>query len=291
MLIKKAILLLAALCAVAVVVAQDRIVKRDAVQIEAKVLEIDAQTVRYKRFSNLDGPTYLLAIAEVDYILYANGEKEQFDAPATQSVSATPAEPSTSDVPEMRLGDEYVLKQYEIGDLYDRDGVKGVVCELSDDKTHGTILSLQELYLPWSTFRKPNLCVVGADDRGDGQVNMARVARYIADNHLSWDDFPAFKWCREQGEGWYLPAIDELLVIGLNYNGNSRMQPNRKVRAKVNDTLKEQGGKRMDRLVYYFASTELDAKNVFTTHMDIQPPYVNEIPKYNKFIVRAVRRF
>ena len=48
---------------------------------------------------------------------------------------------------------------------------------------------------------------------------------------------------------------------------------------------------RMDRLVYYFSSTEKDEKEAYTTHTGIEPPYVIEIPKYNKFLVRAVRKF
>lgn len=43
--------------------------------------------------------------------------------------------------------------------------------------------------------------------------------------------------------------------------------------------------------VYYFSSTEMDEKNAYTTHMGIEPPYVIEIPKYNKFLVRAVHKF
>ena len=93
-----------------------------------------------------------------------------------------------------------------------------------------------------------------------------------------------------QGRGWYLPAIDELLTIGHNYNGGTRVQNNRQARNKFNDALKDAGGKRMDRLVYYFSSTEMDEKSAYTTHMGIEPPYVIEIPKYNKFLVRAVHQ-
>ena len=121
--------------------------------------------------------------------------------------------------------------------------------------------------------------------------NMEKVAQYIAVNNLTWDDFPAFKWCRDKGEGWYLPAIDEMLTVGHNYNGGTRVQNNRQARNKFNDALKDAGGKRMDRLVYYFSSTEMDEKNAYTTHMGIEPPYVIEIPKYNKFLVRAVHKF
>ena len=121
--------------------------------------------------------------------------------------------------------------------------------------------------------------------------NMEKVAAYIAENNLAWDDFPAFKWCRDKGEGWYLPAIDELLTIGHNYNGGTRIHSNRQARNRFNDALKDNGGKRMDRLVYYFSSTEMDEKNAYTTHMGIEPPYVIQIPKYNKFLVRAVHKF
>ena len=295
------LLLLAALCCALTAAAQDLIVKTDAAKIEAKVIEITPEAVRYKRFSNPDGPTYVLPVAQIHYIQYANGEKEYYTktipatplTPATPTVPATPATPAVPEAPAVQpvSGGRYVLKQYEIGELYDQNGIRGVICQLSDDRQHGLVVSLDEIYLHWSEFRKPDLRVVGADSRTDGAENLEKVAQYIAANNLSWDDFPAFKWCRDKGEGWYLPAIDEMLTIGHNYNGGTRVQNNRQARNKFNDALKDAGGKRMDRLVYYFSSTEMDEKNAYTTHMSIEPPYVIEIPKYNKFLVRAVHKF
>ena len=275
---KRTILLsLAALCCALTAAAQDLIVKTDAAKIEAKVIEITPEAVRYKRFSNPDGPTYVLPVAQIHYIQYANGEKEYYTKtiPATPLTPATPATPAVPEAPAVQpvSGGRYVLKQ------------------LSDDRQHGLVVSLDEIYLHWSEFRKPDLRLAGADNRTDGVANMEKVAQYIAANNLSWDDFPAFKWCRDKGEGWYLPAIDELLTIGHNYNGGTRVQNNRQARNKFNDALKDAGGKRMDRLVYYFSSTEMDEKNAYTTHMGIEPPYVIEIPKYNKFLVRAVHKF
>ena len=283
--------------------AQDLIVKTDASQVEARVLEISPDAVRYKRFSNPDGPTYVLPVAEIRYIRYANGEVEYY----AKEVPAEPLTPARSagEAQEQAAGEteaapqaeaprpapEYVLRRYEVGDLYDRDGVKGVVCIVSDEGTHGLVISLEQIYLTWSEFRKPDLRTVGAGNRTDGEENMRTVEAYIAANGLSWDDFPAFKWCRERGEGWYLPSIDELLTIGHNYNGGSRMKNNRQARNKFNDALKDAGGKRMDRMVYYFSSTEMDEKNAYTSHTSLEPPYVVEIPKYNKFLVRAVHKF
>ena len=299
---KRTILLsLAALCCALTAAAQDLIVKTDAAKIEAKVIEITPEAVRYKRFSNPDGPTYVLPVAQIHYIQYANGEKEYYTktipatplTPATPTVPATPATPAVPEAPAVQpvSGGRYVLKQYEIGELYDQNGIRGVICQLSDDRQHGLVVSLDEIYLHWSEFRKPDLRVIGTDNRSDGSVNMEKVAAYIAENNLSWDDFPAFKWCREKGEGWYLPSIDELLNIGHNYSGGTRVQSSRQARNRFNNALKNNGGKRMDRLVYYFSSTEMDEKNAYTTHMGIEPPYVIEIPKYNKFLVRAVHKF
>lgn len=347
---KKSTLLLfwALCCGISAAVAQDLIVRTDSTRIEARVTEVSPETVRYKRFSNPDGPTYVLPVAGIDYIRYANGETDRFRQPAAPApapavaapvpgtpaapapapdapvaapapapapalevaapVPGTPAAPAaapdapvaaptpasaTFSVPAApaALPVQYELKRYAVGDYYDFNGVKGVVCKVTEDGLHGMVVSLDEVMIPWSVFRKPDLRTVGAVDRTDGRVNMQTVARYIAENGLSWDDFPAFKWCREQGEGWYLPAIDEVLAIGNNFNGGTRMHYDRQARNRFNDALKEHGGKRMDRLVYYFSSTEQDEKSVYTSHMDMKPPYVVGIPKYNKFLVRAVHLF
>ena len=294
---KKSTLLLfwALCCGISAAVAQDLIVRTDSTRIEARVTEVSPETVRYKRFSNPDGPTYVLPVAGIDYIRYANGETDRFrqpaaPAPAPDASVATPA-PAPAPAAPAALPVQYELKRYAVGDYYDFNGVKGVVCKVTEDGLHGMVVSLDEVMIPWSVFRKPDLRTVGAVDRTDGRVNMEIVARYIAENGLSWDDFPAFKWCREQGEGWYLPAIDEVLAIGNNFNGGTRMHYDRQARNRFNDALKEHGGKRMDRLVYYFSSTEQDEKSVHTSHMDMKPPYVVGIPKYNKFLVRAVHLF
>lgn len=344
---KKSTLLLfwALCCGISAAVAQDLIVRTDSTRIEARVTEVSPETVRYKRFSNPDGPTYVLPVAGIDYIRYANGETDRFrqpavpapapdvpvavpapaPAPAPEVAAPVPGSPAPAPTPDApvpgtpaapapapgapvaapapasatasapaapaELPVQYELKRYAVGDYYDFNGVKGVVCKVTEDGLHGMVISLDEVMIPWSVFRKPDLRTVGAVDRTDGRVNMQTVARYIAENGLSWDDFPAFKWCREQGEGWYLPAIDEVLAIGNNFNGGTRMHYDRQARNRFNDALKEHGGKRMDRLVYYFSSTEQDEKSVHTSHMDMKPPYVVGIPKYNKFLVRAVHLF
>lgn len=283
--------------------AQDRIVRTDASEVNARVMEITPDEVRYKRFSNPDGPTYVQPITGVHYILYANGEKEVFNEPSemkSDPQAALPAQPaspvppvvSAQPDPSASVPAGYVLRTYEIGDYYEVDGVRGVVGELSDDKRHGLLISINEAYVPWSTFKKPNLRMSSLSDATDGEVNMQAMERYISENGLSWNDFPAFEWCRKQGAGWYLPAIDELLHIFANYNGGSRAKNNRPAREKFNKALTDEGGgKRIDRLGFYFSSTERDEKSAICSHATLEPPYVSNILKSTRFYVRAVRKF
>lgn len=58
------------------VTAQDVIVKKDGSTILSKVIEIGSVEVKYKKFSNLDGPTYSIIKSEIQAINYENGEKE-----------------------------------------------------------------------------------------------------------------------------------------------------------------------------------------------------------------------
>ncbi len=296
---KKIFLLLLALAGCALTTAaQDLIVKRDASRIEARVTEISPTEVRYKRFSNPDGPTYVLPVGEIASIRYANGEEEAFGPAGPSAEPAEASEPATSATAATATPaisgqnpEETFIRTYAVGDYYNRGGVEGVVCYAEADGRHGLVLSLDQASLPWSAFRKPDLRTVGADHRSDGARNMETVARSIEANGLSWDDFPAFEWCRAHGEGWYLPSIDELLAIGHGYHGGSRVHSDRRARNRFNETLRTYGGKRMDRMLYYFSSTEKDDKEAWTSHMEIEPPYLVEIPKSGKFLVRAVHRF
>lgn len=334
------LLLLLALCGWCSAAAQDLIVKTDDTTVKAKVLEISPSEVRYKRFANPDGPTYVLPVTMIRYIEYPDGEREYYTeagrpaapkptapaaepehpaaepaAPAAEpgqpeaiAPAVVPAEPAAPvaeagqpvsgmaetaapERPAAVVPAGYELRRFMVGDYFDDGAVRGVVCAVDESGLHGLLVSLDEIYLPWSVFRKPDTRFVGATDRMNGEANMEVVERYVADNGLSWDDFPAFKWCREQGEGWYLPSIDEVLKIGNNYNGGTRVKNDRQARNKFNDALKVNGGKRMDRLVYYFSSTEQDDGAALTSHMTLEPPFIEAISKHNKFLVRAVHRF
>lgn len=89
---KKLLLLAAALCGnVTLLTAQDVIVMNNgtADEIQAKVLEVSSESVKYKKWSNPDGPTFNLSTADVFLIKYANGEKQTFSAQRSSDASPT----------------------------------------------------------------------------------------------------------------------------------------------------------------------------------------------------------
>lgn len=107
-------------------------------------------------------------------------------------------------VHEYRAGDTY-----EIGDIVRRNGVEGVVFEVTDGGIHGKMVSVNLSVFQWSSDVNEQTRFIGADSEADGAYNMAKVKQIAG-----WQDkYPAFAWCADLGDGWYLPAKAELLAI------------------------------------------------------------------------------
>ena len=59
--------------------AQDIITKKDGTDIKAKISEVGTTEVKYKNFSNLDGPVYTISKSDILMITYENGERDIFN--------------------------------------------------------------------------------------------------------------------------------------------------------------------------------------------------------------------
>lgn len=102
-------------------------------------------------------------------------------------------------------------KTYAIGDFYD-DGVKqGYVFEVDASGKRGKIMSayIGEHGIHWAYYKKDQYAFLGVDSPDDGRTNLGKIM-----DMPDWRDrFPAFDWCANVGEGWYLPSKDEMQTI------------------------------------------------------------------------------
>lgn len=155
-------------------------------------------------------------------------------------------------------------KTYKVGDIYDENGKRGVVFEVSVDGKHGKIVSFNETDLKWANSEFDSWGEeIGADSETNGAVNMAVVQRIP-----NWrEKYPAFAWCADLGKGWYLPAIDELKAIYV-------------IRNILNESDE------------YWSSTEHKGRDeYYAWHVNMYYGFATSIPKFNHNYVRAVSAF
>ena len=84
--------------------AQDLIILRNGSSIDAKVIEIDENSVRYKKQNNPDGPTYSVKKESVNEIRYKNGSKETLNQANPTSPDKNPNSVWWTKARETKLG-------------------------------------------------------------------------------------------------------------------------------------------------------------------------------------------
>ena len=181
--------------------------------------------------------------------------------------NSTPA-PKPTPTPELTSA------PYAVGDYYNDGTKEGVVFDVWDDGNSGKIVSMTQAgKLQWSSDEAEWKRFVGADNQTDGAVNMA-----IIKSISGWESkYPAFKWCADLGEGWYLPAKEELLTIYSN-------------KAAIDANLTGQLSSS-----WYWSSTEYDyhdSDGVFCAwNVNLGNGNTNYYPKGGSLSVRAVSAF
>lgn len=170
-------------------------------------------------------------------------------------------------------------KTWKVGDYYNVGGKEGVVFWVDATGKHGKIVSMDQANLQWCTNDEFHEKVTGiATDRSNGMNNL----RFIMKIDEWRNKYPAFAWCADHGDGWYLPAIEELKELLLNDE----------VHSKVNGTLEQKRGSVMcskGPCEWYWSSTEYDKWCAWNVYMhDGDADYLN---RYNDTYVRAVSAF
>ena len=111
-------------------------------------------------------------------------------------------------IPEGEISDEII---YKIGDLYpnpnDPKTAIGIVYWLKDGVggREGKIVSFDSAMRNWSDSNDENLTT----NISIGMMNWDLVVQ----RDPTLENFPAFKWCLDKGEGWFLPSRYELHIL------------------------------------------------------------------------------
>ncbi|HRO44157.1 MAG TPA: hypothetical protein PL009_15090 [Flavipsychrobacter sp.] len=76
-------------------IAQDRIYTKSGGMYEVKIKEVGTRAVVYKKWSNLEGPDFVMPKNEVDRIKFQNGDEEQFSMQGRLKATKTPRSSNT----------------------------------------------------------------------------------------------------------------------------------------------------------------------------------------------------
>ncbi len=159
---------------------------------------------------------------------------------------------------------------YKIGDVVSKNGVVGVVFEVTDDGKHGKMVCAKELDCTnWSSDTNEQKRLIGANSE-NGMSNMSVVKQI--DNWQS--KYPAFALCADLGEGWYLPAKEDLLSL----NRNARI---------INKSLQAIKAPKLTK--WYWSSTEASAFCAW--FVDVYDGDTIDLDKSDPCFVRAVSAF
>ena len=99
-----------------------------------------------------------------------------------------------------------VISKYKVGDYYELGTKKGVVFWVNADGTSGKIVSLHSTKSAWCSESSHKVYTTHTEN---GSINQEAI-----EQKYDWEHkYPAFAWCKAQGKGWYLPAIEELKLL------------------------------------------------------------------------------
>ena len=180
--------------------------------------------------------------------------------------------------------DPELVGKYEIGAIHEVDGVKGVIFAIKSDNNGDTycyLFSMDEEDLQWSTKYEWCNCT---SQRGDYNTN--DPFDYFG---MNIDDYPAFKWCKAHGEGWFLPSSTELHWMWEMLTNGERDFKASSV-AKYNEFIVENGGEPFCE-TYYWSSNETSDDLVEVVAFMNDSVVCLDPKKDNVYTARAAYRF
>lgn len=260
-------------------------------KLYAKPNRIKADGTEEAVFTVMYGEDDVTADAEVYNSLTNEGiESKKFSTtePGTYKFRARYNGETTGASVEVDAYDPAIAGQYEIGSIYDKDGVKGVIFAIKEHPSSGTIfcyiMSMDEEDLAWST----EYCDLSYANSTWGAWITEDIFDPARDNR-DINNYPAFKWCVEHGDGWFLPSQDEMLWMWDAVSGGTHKFDSPTVE-KFNKVLSENGGEPFQE-TYYWSSTAGSADIAIAVAFMENSVVCLTPSRDNAYSVRAAYRF
>ena len=186
--------------------------------------------------------------------------------------------------------DPNVKTDYEIGQIYDIYGTKGVAYAIKTDKQGNMwvyFFSMDEAYLQWST--EIVWCNCGSD-KGAWNTYDPFDPRYsYADGGVrDINNYPAFKWCLDHGTDWFMPSSTELQWMWDAVSGGTHNFDCDTMKT-FNKLLTDNGGDPFQE-TYYWSSNETSEDMIELIAFMSDSVVCLEPYKTSKYNVRAAYR-
>lgn len=168
--------------------------------------------------------------------------------------------------------------------LYDEDGVKGVIYAVTTDNKGNTyvyLMSMDEEDLQWSTKYEWCNCSFTT-----GLHNTNDPFDYWG---MDINNYPAFKWCKEHGEGWFLPSSTEMNMMWEAIT-DGELDFNAAKVAEYNKLLTDNGGEPFCE-TFYWSSNETSEDMIEVIAFMDQSVVCLDPTKDKEYTARAGYRF
>lgn len=169
-------------------------------------------------------------------------------------------------------------RSWKVGDYYTGANKSGIVFWVDHTGKHGKIVSLdQKNNLPFCKYSRHDVSLY---DACDGEKNFQAIKK----NSRWKNKFPASEWCARHGDGWYLPAIEELCDLVRVYD-------------EVNQGLKENKGTKLIIAKsypcrWYLSSTEYDETRMRAVGMEYcSKDFLDSNLASREIYIRAIAKF
>lgn len=114
-------------------------------------------------------------------------------------------------------------KAYNVGDFYNKDGVKGVVVKVDASGEHGLIMSLDKFSGKWSSDKKAKF-ETNAFYEDDGEKNMKAIAKYLSESGKTWDNRFIASFEKEEDSDLKYTTFEKILGQVFSRNANTQNQ-------------------------------------------------------------------